>query len=155
MTFAFAGWSGNRYTDDRYKFSLEIPGSWQIDPSSRRRVYANRGDGITEFYVEVIPAKGRDAETVAKENMSAYDSWRYVAGRHLNGGERRGAESGFSVMFSRSVLHRATSRTVLVITQEGYFVKGDTVYIVTLITDSETWESAKREMLSIWNSFRA
>jgi len=149
-----AGWNGNRYTDDKYNFTFEIPGSWQIDPSSHRRVYANRGDGVTEFYVEVIPAKQRSAETAAKENLKAYDSWRYVAGRRLNGNERRGAESAFSVMFNRSVLQRATARTVLVIAQEGYFVRGDNAYIVTLITDSDTWDSSRRDMLAVWNSFR-
>ncbi|MDR2431283.1 MAG: hypothetical protein LBD99_03405 [Candidatus Margulisbacteria bacterium] len=155
MSAATAAWNGNRWSDEKYNFTFEIPGSWQIDPDSKRRVYANRGDGVTEFYVEVVPAKQRDAEIVAKENLKAYDSWRYIAGRHLNGGERRGAETAFGVMFSRSMLQRATARAVLILAQEGYYVKGDNAIIVTLITDSDAWSAAKKELLAIWNSFRA
>ena len=160
LALSFAGWNGNRWTDDKYFFSVEIPGTWQIDPASRRRAYANRGDGVTEFYVDVVPARKkddtvrRDAEAVAKDSLKGYDSWRYVAGRRLPAAERRGAETAFSVMYNRSILQRTKARTVQVIAQEGYFVKGDHAYILTLVTDSETWDAAKKDLLQIWNAFR-
>jgi hypothetical protein len=160
LALALPNWRGNRWEDEKYFFSFEIPGSWQIDPASRRRVYTNRGDGVTEFYVEVAPARKKDApgprtaEDVARDSLKGYDSWRYVAGRSLDGAERKGADSAFSVMFNRSMLQRAAARTVQVIAQEGYFVKGDHAITITLVTDSDTWTSAKKELLNIWNSFR-
>ena len=160
LVAASANWNGNRWNDEKYKFTFEIPGAWQIDPATRRRAYANRGDGVTEFYVEVHPAKKKDApekrnaKELATDSMRGYDSWRYVAGRELTGGDRKGAQTAFSVMYSRSILQRATSRPVQVIAQEGYYIKGDNAYIVTMVTDSDTWESAKKDLMQTWNSFR-
>ena len=155
-----ANWQGYRWVDDRFNFTMDIPNSWQVDSTTRRRAYANRGDGVTEFYIEVIPANRKDeqhnrtAREVATDRMRGYDSWRYIAGRELTGNERRGAQSAFSVMYGRSILQRATARPIQVIAQEGYFVRGNDVIIVTLITDSDTWDSSKRELLQIWNSLR-
>jgi len=160
LVMVSANWQGNRWVDDRFNFTIEIPGHWHNDTNTRRRAYAYRGDGVTEIYVDVIPAKRKDephnrnAREVATDRMRGFDSWRYVAGRELTGNERRGAQSAFSVMYNRAVLQRATARPIQVVAQEGYYVRGDDAIIVTLITDSDTWDSAKRELMQVWNSVR-
>ena len=155
LSLALANWQGNRWEDGKYPFTLEIPGSWQIyTENHRHRVYAGRGDESTEVYVDVFPANNRSAEDMAKVQLRAYDSWQYKAGAHLIGGERRGAETAFSAMYERAVLKRANAKAVKVIVQEGYFVKGGNIYILTVSTDSDSWSGAKRDILQVWNSFR-
>ena len=152
---AAADWNGNRWEDGRFNFILEIPGNWQIyTENHRHRVYAGRGDESTEVYVNVFPANNRTAEEMAKAQLRAYDSWQYKAGSRLIGGDRRGAESAFNVMYERAVLKRATAKAVKVIVQEGYFVKGGNIYVLTVATDSDSWNGAKKDILQVWNSFR-
>lgn len=155
LSIAFANWNGNRWEDSRFNFTLEIPGNWQIyTENHRHRLYAGRGDESTEVYVNVLPANGRTAEDMAKAQLRAYDSWQYKAGAHLTGGDRRGAENAFNVMYERAVLKRSTAKAVKVIVQEGYYVKNGNIYIVTVSTDSDSWAGAKREIMQVWNSFR-
>ena len=155
LSVAVANWNGRRWEDSRFNFTLEIPGTWETyTEEHRHRLYAGRGDESTEVYVNVFPANNRTAEEVARAQLRAYDSWQYKAGAHLTGNDRRGASTAFSAMYERAVLKRATARTVRVIVQEGYFVRGENVYILTITTDSDSWSGAKRDILQVWNSFR-
>ncbi|GBR77057.1 hypothetical protein NO2_1512 [Candidatus Termititenax persephonae] len=155
LCVAMANWNGNRWEDGRYPFSLEVPGHWQAYMDNHRhRVYAGRGDEATEVYVDVWPANKRTAEDMAKAQLRAYDSWQYRAGAYLDGSERRGADSAFNVLYERAVLKRTTAKAVKVIVQEGYFVKGDNIYVLTVSTDSDSWPTVKKEVLQVWNSFK-
>ncbi len=148
--------SGNTYIDDNAGFEITMPADWKIDTSgNKKKVIISKQDGITEIGLDVfsLEAKQKEAIDVANDQVAAYDSWEYIAGRHLGFLEKHGADSGFCVMFNKSVLNRSGSEKKIVI-QEFYFVKGTRVYIVGLVTDSEHWAEAKEALLSAYNSFR-
>lgn len=148
--------NGNTYIDDSYGFEISAPAEWKINTTGvKKRVLLLSSDEATEVGVDVMAqtAKNREAYDVAVNQFSAYDSWVYIAGRHLGIFERHGADSGFSVMYSKSVFG-GSGREKKIIVQEYYFVKAGKVYILTMLTDSEHWASAKSAIMDALNSFR-
>lgn len=154
--FAAAALEGNLFTNEAKTFEIRMPDSWtQNLQNTRKEVAFTRGDGISEVSVDIIPlqAKQTDAQSVARDQVIAYDGWQYVAGRELAWNEKHGASTGFSVMYSKNILNRYSPQTKI-IAQEFYFVKNRQVYVVTLLTDSERWGEAKAALLYSLESFK-
>lgn len=151
-----AGLSGNTYSDEKYGFEITLPAEWKINTSGvKKHVLILSPDEASEVGVDVFPlnAKQREAIDVATNQFNAYDSWEYIAGRHLGFFEKHGADSGFCVMYNKSVFG-SSGRQKKIIVQEYYLLKNGRAYIVTLLTDSEHWENSKTGMLDALNSFR-
>ena len=148
--------NGRHYLDDKYRFEIKGPSSWDADTKRRgKQIVFLRKDGITEVSVEVMPleADQNDSQDVAKDQNIAYDGWQYVAGRKLDWHERHGASNGFSAMYHKVMLRQVNTNTKIIV-QEGYFVKNRLAYIVTLVTDTDRWQEAKSELLYAWDSFK-
>lgn len=151
-----AALNGNFFVNDASTFEVRMPDGWSQDlKNTRKEVVFVRGDGITEFAVDIIPlsAKQSNASNVAKDQVIAYDGWQYVAGREMGWNERHGGDSSFSVMYNKNILNRYSPQTKI-IAQEFYFVKNRQVYVVTLITDSDHWNEAKASLLFAVDSFK-
>ena len=143
------------FQDNKNGFEVKAPGNWNINNEKRGKLIAySRGDGVTEMSVEVINNTAqKDAFAAAAEQNSAYDSWQFVCGRHMEWNEKKGADNGFSAMYQKAVLRGYNANNKLIV-QEGYFVKNRKIYIISLFTDSSHWAEAKDELLFVWNSFR-
>lgn len=156
IAFAYAGLDGNCFTNDAKTFEFRMPDGWTRDvQNTRKEVAFARGDGITEVSVDIIPmqVKQTNAESVANDQVIAYDGWQYVAGRELAWNEKQGADTGFSAMYTKNILNRYSPQTKIIV-QELYYVKNRQVYVVTLITDSERWNDAKPGLLFALESFK-
>jgi hypothetical protein len=150
-----SGLLGNQFSSAELGFSIKAPDSWTANPNKKGKAIAfNRNDDLTEASVEVmnLEAGQKDSVDVAKSQIIAYDGWQFVAGRPLEWNEKHGADNGFSSMYQKVML-RGMSTNNKIIVQEGYFVKGRKIYIVTLVTDASRWPDAKGDLLSIWDSF--
>jgi hypothetical protein len=155
-TFVFAAMSGSLFINETKTFEIRMPDGWIQDmQNTRKEVALMRGDGISQISVDIIPiqAKESNAQSVAKNQVIAYDGWQYVAGRELAWNERHGADTGFSVMYTKNILSRYNPATKI-IAQEMYFVKNRQVYVVTLLTDSEHWNEVKAALLFAFDSFK-
>lgn len=153
---ACAGLDGNHFVNDKQTFEIRMPDGWsQNVKNTRKEVSFQRGDGITEVSVDIIPMQAgqSDAQAVAKDQVIAYDGWQYVAGRELAWNEKRGGDTGFSAMYTKNILNRYSPQT-RIIAQESYLVKNRQAYVVTLLTDSERWRESKAELMFALNSFK-
>ncbi len=156
LTTGQAELKGNRYTDDQYNFEISVPRDWQINiGNSKRHILMLGPDKASEVGIDVfkLDSSQNNAKDVAVAHIIAYDGWQYVAGRHLGWTEKRGADTAFSTMYSKSLLS-ATGGKKEIIVQEFYFVKARQVYILTLTTDSEAWFEAKEFLLEALDSFK-
>lgn len=156
LNFLQAELKGNRYTDDQYNFEINVPRNWQVNIRNSKRYILMLGpDKASEVGVDVfkMDSSQNNARDVATAHIISYDGWQYIAGRHLSGGERRGADSAFSAMYSKSLLSAAGGKKEIIV-QEFYFVKGRQYYILTLTTDSESWLDAKEALLAALDSFK-
>lgn len=156
LQIGFAALQGNKYTDEKYNFEISVPRDWQINIANSKRYILMLGpDNASEVGLDVfkLESSQNNARDVATAHIISYDGWQYVAGRHLGWNEKKGADSAFSTMYSKSLLSSVGGKKEIIV-QEFYFVKARLVYILTLTTDSDVWFEAKDSLLSALDSLR-
>ncbi len=155
---AQAGLIGDFYNNERYGCSLSGSG-WKGDVAQQKKLVVFRSDdGISETGLDVQPLAKYSAQKaidVAKARVEGYDSWMYIGGRQMEGGElwSANAADGFLVMYSKNVFSRAGG-AIKILVVEKYFVKGGYVYIVSMITSSQAWASSKDNLMRVANSLK-
>jgi hypothetical protein len=153
-----AGLIGDFYQNERYGCSLSGNG-WNADANQRKKLVVFKGDdGISEVSLDVLPMSQYSASTakqVAQGRVEGYDSWMYIGGRQMEGWEisNANASDGYLVMYSKNVFSR-TSGAIKILVTEKYYIKNGYVYVVSILSSSQTWSSAKDNLLRIAGSFK-
>ena len=153
-----AGLIGDFYNNDRYGCSISGNG-WKADAVQQKKLVVFKSDdGISEVGLDVVPLNtlnASDAKGVATARIGGYDSWMYIGGRQMEGWEisNANAADGFLVMYSKNVFSR-TSGAIKILVTEKYYIKGGYAYIISILSFSQAWSSAKDNLLRIAGSFK-
>jgi hypothetical protein len=157
LSFGTIAFSSDLYTNKKYNYSIKGLPDWHMDTSQKGvSVAFDNVDGVSSVQVRVylmpeIPTADGLAETMAQ---SKYDGWINLGGEFGDEDDIfvTGADAKYQAVHKKTVLEEKGRKTTTIVA-ESYYVKGQTAYIVSMVTTEYMVEEKIASLKQIANSF--